>query len=155
MHPPPIYPELSHLQNHVLAMLACIAPFRNMRLPAVYWSHLKRSFWSGDFLLKYHQNPSRDEAKKKKRGREKKLQESSNKEELIFWEKKKHFDFKNPFQCDSIFSPSIILFQKPFPESLRKFSQLVLDHPLAWQYTWLEMYHFPLPTSSTYLAFRG
>jgi hypothetical protein len=29
---------------------------------------------------------------------------------------------KYPFWCDSIFSPSIIPFQKPFPKSLRKFS---------------------------------
>jgi hypothetical protein len=34
----------------------------------------------------------------------------------------KHFNFKNPFLCDSIFSPSIIPFQKPFSKSLRKFS---------------------------------
>jgi hypothetical protein len=33
-----------------------------------------------------------------------------------------HFNFKDPFLCDSIFSPSIIPFQKPFLKSLRKFS---------------------------------
>jgi hypothetical protein len=70
MHPSLIYPQLPHLHNHGLAMLACITPFRNMRPPPVYWSHLKRSFWRSDFLLKYQQNPSRDGAKKKKREKE-------------------------------------------------------------------------------------
>jgi hypothetical protein len=27
MRPPPIYPQLPHLHNHGLAMLACITPF--------------------------------------------------------------------------------------------------------------------------------
>jgi hypothetical protein len=40
----------------VLAMLVCITPLQNMCPPLVYWSHLKRSFWRSDFLLKYHQN---------------------------------------------------------------------------------------------------
>jgi hypothetical protein len=36
MRPPLIYPQLSHLHNHDLAMLAFITPFRNMRPPPVY-----------------------------------------------------------------------------------------------------------------------
>jgi hypothetical protein len=28
----------------------------------------------------------------------------------------KYFNFKNPFWCDSIFSPSITPFEKPFPK---------------------------------------
>jgi hypothetical protein len=69
MHPPPIYPQLPHLHNHGLAMLMCLTPFQNMLPPLVYWSHLKRSFWSSDFLLKYHKNPrvlKRQSMKKKK-----------------------------------------------------------------------------------------
>jgi hypothetical protein len=61
--------------------------------------------------------------KKKKREEEKeKLQESLQKKEVNILRGEKQFNFKNPFQCDSIFSPSIIPFQKPFPNSLRKFS---------------------------------
>jgi hypothetical protein len=60
----------------------------------------------------------------KKRGKEKeKIQESLQiKGEVNILRGEKHFNFKNPFWCDSIFSPSIIPFQKPFPKSLRKFS---------------------------------
>jgi hypothetical protein len=126
MHPPPIYPQFPHLHNRGLAMLACITPFWNMCPLPVYWSHLKRSFWRSDFLLKYHQNPSGDGAKKKKRekrGIERKAPRvSSNKGEVNILRGKKYFNIKNPFRCDSIFSPSIIPFQKHFPKSLRKFS---------------------------------
>jgi hypothetical protein len=34
----------------------------------------------------------------------------------------KHFNFKNPFCCDSIFSPSIKPFKKLFTKSFRNFS---------------------------------
>jgi hypothetical protein len=123
MHPPPIYPQLPHLYNHSLAMLACITPFQNMRPPPAYWSHLKRSFWRSDFLLKYHQNPQVLKRWSKKRGRERKAPRvSSNKGEVNILRGEKYFNFKNPFRCDSIFSPSIIPFQKPFSKSLRKFS---------------------------------
>jgi hypothetical protein len=130
----------------------------------VYWSHWKRSFWKSDFLPKYHQSPrvlkrqskEKKERKREKRGRERKAPRvSANKGEVNILRGEKYFNFKNPFRCDSIFSPSIIPFQKTFPKSLRKLSWLFLDHPLAWQYTWLELYPFPLPMSSTYLAFRG
>jgi hypothetical protein len=86
-------------------------------------SHLKRSFWRSDFLLKYHQNPesSRDGAKKKER-KKKAPRVSSNKGEVNILSGEKQFNFKNPFWCDFIFSPSIIPFQKLFPKSLRKFS---------------------------------
>jgi hypothetical protein len=58
-----------------------------------------------------------------KKKKEKKLQESPQiKREVNILRGEKHFNFKNPFCCDSIFSPSIIPFQKSFPKSLRKFS---------------------------------
>jgi hypothetical protein len=66
----------------------------------------------------------------------------------------KHFNFKI-FLRESIFSPSIIPFQKLFPKLFEKISQLFLGHPLTWQYTSLELYPLSLPMSSTYLAFRG
>jgi hypothetical protein len=61
---------------------------------------------------------SRDEAKKE-RGRERKAPRvSSNKWEVNILRGERHFNFKNPFQCDPIPPPSIIPFQKPFPKSL-------------------------------------
>jgi hypothetical protein len=61
--------------------------------------------------------------REKKEGRERKAPRvSSNKWEVNILRREKYFDFKNPFQCDSIFSPSIIPIQKPFPKLLRKFS---------------------------------
>jgi hypothetical protein len=71
---------------------------------------------------------SRDRGKEKrekgkKRGRERKAPRvSSNKGEINILRGEKHFKFKNHFRCDFILSPSIILFQKPFPKLLRKFS---------------------------------
>jgi hypothetical protein len=58
---------------------------------------LKRSFSRNDFLLKYHQNPSRNRAKKKKRKRKKAPRVSSNKGEVNILRWEKHFDFKNLF----------------------------------------------------------
>jgi hypothetical protein len=89
--------------------------------------HLKRCFWRTNFLLKYNQNPQVLKRwsieKKKKKKKEKKLQESPQiKGEVNILGGEKYFNFKDPFWCDSIFSPSIIPFQAPFPKSLRKFS---------------------------------
>jgi hypothetical protein len=65
----------------------------------------------------------RERKKEKKRGRERKAPRvSSSKAEVNILRGKKHFNLKNPFRCDSIFSPSIIPFQKSFPKLLRKFS---------------------------------
>jgi hypothetical protein len=67
---------------------------------------------------------SRDGAEKEReRERKRKAPKvSSNKGEVNILRGEIYFNFKNPFQCDPIFSPSIIPFQKPFPNSLRKFS---------------------------------
>jgi hypothetical protein len=65
----------------------------------------------------------RKKRKRRKRKKKKRLQESSQiKGEVNILRREKHFNFKDPFLCDSIFSPSIIPFQKPFPKSLKKFS---------------------------------
>jgi hypothetical protein len=54
--------------------------------------------------------------KKRKKKKERKLQESLQiKGEVNILRGEKHFNFKNSFLYDSIFSPSIIRFQKPFP----------------------------------------
>jgi hypothetical protein len=65
----------------------------------------------------------RKKEEKEEKGKEKKLQEYPQiKGEVNILRGEKHFMFKEPFWCDSIFSSSIIPFQKPFPKSLRKFS---------------------------------
>jgi hypothetical protein len=77
-------------------------------------------FEKSDFLLKYHQNSQ----VLKRWSIEKKLQGSQIKEEVNILRGEKHFNFKDTFLCDSIFSPSIIPFQKLFPKSLRVFLAL-------------------------------
>jgi hypothetical protein len=58
---------------------------------------------------------SRDGAQKERKKKKRKaLKVSSNKGEVNILRGKRRFNFKNPFQCDPIFSPSIIPFQKPF-----------------------------------------
>jgi hypothetical protein len=116
----------------------------------------EKKFLKKWFLLKYHQNPQvlkrwskEKEREKKKQKREieeekKALRVSSNKGEFNILKAEKHFNFENPFQCDSIFSPSIIPFQKPFPKSLRKFF-LTLFRPsfsLTIYMTWVVPFSF-------------
>jgi hypothetical protein len=61
--------------------------------------------------------------KRRKRKKKKKAQRvSSNKKRSQYFERRKILQLQRSFLCDSIFSPSIIPFQKPFPKSLRKFS---------------------------------
>jgi hypothetical protein len=69
-------------------------------------------------------SPQETEHIYKKREKEKEILQGSLqiKGEVNISRGEKYFNFKNPFWCDSIFSPSIIPFQKPFPKSLRKFS---------------------------------
>jgi hypothetical protein len=71
---------------------------------------------------------SRDRAEEREREKEKEKRKRkaskvpSNKGEVNILRGEIRFNFKNPFQCDPIFCPSIIPFQKPFSKSLRKFS---------------------------------
>jgi hypothetical protein len=103
----------------------------------VYWSQLKRSFEEMIFSSNIIKTPKSSrwswkkgrEKKKKRKRKDPKV--SSNKGEVNILREERHFNFKIPFWCDLIFSPSIIPFQKPFLKSLRKFSWLFLDHPLA------------------------
>jgi hypothetical protein len=60
------------------------------------------------------------ELKKKKKKRAPKV--SSNKGGVNILRGERRFNFKNPFRCDLILSPSIIPFQKPIAKLLRKFS---------------------------------
>jgi hypothetical protein len=67
--------------------------------------------------------PQEMEREKKGEKEKEKLQESLQiKVEVNILRGEKHFNFKNYFWCDSIFSLSIIPFQKPFPKLLRNFS---------------------------------
>jgi hypothetical protein len=68
------------------------------------------------------QRKKRRKERKRIKRKKKALRVSSNKGEVNILRGEKHFNFKNPFWCDAIFSPSIIAFKKPFPKSLRKFS---------------------------------
>jgi hypothetical protein len=63
----------------------------------------------------------KESKKKRKKEKRKALKVSSNKGEANILRGERHFNFKNPFWCDLIFSSSIIPFQKPLPKSLRKF----------------------------------
>jgi hypothetical protein len=66
---------------------------------------------------------SGDEAyKKREKEKRKAPRVSSNKRESQYFERRKIVQLKKSFWCDSIFYPSIIPFQKPFPKSMRKFS---------------------------------
>jgi hypothetical protein len=61
--------------------------------------------------------PQETEQKKKKSGRKRKAPRvSSNKREVNILRGEKHFNFKNPFRCDSIFTPPPSYHLKnPFP----------------------------------------
>jgi hypothetical protein len=74
-------------------------------------------------IIKTPSSPQEMEHRKNRKKEKKKLQESPQiKGEVNILRGEKHFNFKDPFWCDFIFSPSIIPFQKSFLKSLRKFS---------------------------------
>jgi hypothetical protein len=54
--------------------------------------------------------------KEKEREKRKSSKVSSNKGEANISRGERYFNYKNPFRCDLIFSPSITPFQKPFPK---------------------------------------
>jgi hypothetical protein len=128
MSPPPIYPQLPHLHNHGLFMLACITPVWNMHPPPIYWSHLKRCFWRSDFLFKYHQNPqvlktwSKEKKKKKREEEKEKLHESlQKKRKLIFWEEKNNSTSKILFNVIPFSPPPSYHFKNPFQNHRESF----------------------------------
>jgi hypothetical protein len=63
----------------------------------------------------------RERNRNRKRKR-KALKVSSNRGKVNILKGEIRFNFKNPFQGDPIFSPSITPFKKPIPKSFRKFS---------------------------------
>jgi hypothetical protein len=96
--------------------------------------HLKRSFCRSDFSPLISPKPpspqeTEHEKKERKRKKERKLQESLQiKGEVNILRGEKYFNFKNSFLYDSIFSPSIILFQKPFLNHWENFLNSFLTH---------------------------
>jgi hypothetical protein len=63
------------------------------------------------------------EGKKKEKEKRKESSKSLLKEKgSQYFERRKTLQLQRSFLCDSIFSPFIIPFQKPYPISLRKFS---------------------------------
>jgi hypothetical protein len=82
-----------------------------------------------------------DGAKKKKKKRKRKASKvSSNKEEVSILRGERHFNFKNPFWCDLIFSPSIIPVQKKTLSKIVEKNFLTLFGPsfsLAIYMTWV------------------
>jgi hypothetical protein len=85
------------------------------------------------------------EREKEEKGKRKKLQESPQiKGEVNILRGEKHFNLEDPFWCDSIFSPFIIPFQKPFPKSLRNFffSLFGPSFSLAIYMTWVVPFLF-------------
>jgi hypothetical protein len=82
---------------------------------------LKKCFFSSNIIKTPSPQDTEHRKKRKKRRRksienkERKLQESPQiKGEVNILRGEKHFNFKISFLYDSIFSPSIILFEKPF-----------------------------------------
>jgi hypothetical protein len=163
MHRPPMYPQLPHLYNHGLAILACITPFWNMRPPPVYpelWSYhfiWKEIFEEVIFLLKYHQNPQEIEHRKKKkiektywkrkkrRGRKRKaLRVFSNKGEVNILIGEKYSNFKIFFLLWFHFLPLHHTISKT-PSKIIKKVFLTLFRPsftLAIHITWVVPFLF-------------
>jgi hypothetical protein len=150
MHPPPIYPQLPHLHDLGLAILACITPFWNMHPPLIFTLnqsipfHLKRSFWWSDFSplitskppspqeMEHREKWERERVRKGIKNRERKaLGISSNKMGSQYFERRKRLQLRKPFLYDSFFSPSIIQFWKLFPNHWESFCNSFLGHPLA------------------------
>jgi hypothetical protein len=80
MRPPSIYPQLPHLHDHGLVILASITPFQNMCPPPIFTLnqsipfHLKRSFWRSNFsplisskLLSLQETEHREERERKRK----------------------------------------------------------------------------------------
>jgi hypothetical protein len=108
---------------------------------------LKRNFEEVIFssnIIKTHKRRSVEKKKnewkciekeKKRGGRKGKARRvSSNKLEVNILRGEKHFNFKIFFLMWFHFLPLHHTISKTPSKSLRKFSKLFLDHPLAWQY---------------------
>jgi hypothetical protein len=117
----------------------------------------KKVFEEVIFLLKYYQNPQvlkrqsiekrekkywkKRKKEKGKRGRKIKTPRvSSNKGEVNILRGEKHFNFNNLFLM--WFSPLHHTISKTISKIIEKVFLALLDHPLTWQYTRLELYPF-------------
>jgi hypothetical protein len=131
MRRPPIYPQLPHLHDHGLAILAYITPFWNMLTPSISTLnqstpfHLKRSCWRSDFstlISSKPPSPKEIEHKKKEKKRkkkywkkERKLQESLQiKGEVNILRGEKRFNFKKSFYMIPFSLPPSYHFENVF-----------------------------------------
>jgi hypothetical protein len=161
MHPPLIYPQLPHLNDHGLAILVCITPFRNMHPPPISTLnqstpfHLKRSCWRSVFsplISSKPQSPQEMEHRKKerKRGRksiEKKKESSKSlfkeKEKSIFWEERNTSTSKILFYMIPFSPPPSYHFERLFQIIEKIFLSLFgLSFSLAIYMTWLVPFSF-------------
>jgi hypothetical protein len=97
MRPPPIYPQLHHIHNHGLAMLACITPFRNLRLSQyieAIWKEVSEEVIFSSNIFKTPES-SRDGAWKKDKEKEK--LPSSNKKGSQYFERRKTLQLQKSF----------------------------------------------------------
>jgi hypothetical protein len=108
MHPPPIYPQLSHLHNHGLAMLVCITPLRNASTVSILKPFEKK-------LLKKWFSPQVSSKPLKRWSKKKKLQEPIQiKGKLTFCEGKDNSTSKILFVVISFSPPPSYHFKNPF-----------------------------------------
>jgi hypothetical protein len=102
-------------------------------------------------------SPQEMEHRKKKRKKKEKraLRVFSNKRGSHYFERRKALQLQRSILMWFHFLPLHHTISKTLSKIIEKVFLALFDHRLAWQYTWLELYPFSLPMSSTYLAFRG
>jgi hypothetical protein len=101
----------------------------------------EKKFLKSAFIIKIFKSSKRWSIEKKRekvlKKRERKMKSFKSlckqKGKVNILRGEKHLNF-NIVLCESIFSPSIIPFSKPFPKSFDKVLELFLDYPLTWQY---------------------
>jgi hypothetical protein len=122
----------------------------------IFSSNIIKTLKSSRDRAKEKRERERKKVKGKNEEEKEKLQESLQiKGKLIFWEEENTSTSKILFDVIPFSPTPSYHFKNPFQNYWESFFKLFLDHPLAWQYTWLELYPFPLPMRSTYLSFRG
>jgi hypothetical protein len=91
----------------------------------------------------------------KKEGKRKASRVYSNQWGSQYFQRRKTLQLQKSFLMWFHFLPHHHTISKTLFKIIKKVFLTLFDHAFAWQYTWLELYHFPLAMSSTYLAFRG
>jgi hypothetical protein len=149
---PPIYPQLPHFHNHGLDI-----PFHFI------WKEISKECFSS-FIIKIPKASKRQSIEKEREREKRYWKKEEGKEKLqvslqIKWGSQ-YFERRKTSQLQNLFTwvhflPLHHTIFKTLPKIIRESFIALLDHPLTWQYAWLELYHLSLLMSSTYLAFRG